>query len=485
MQNDRVTPVLGKLIENIMAERPADPAQYIVRYLTKSDSMAASASHWDALTTELAEAKNAAAPPVVNEEVSIPIESFKAISSALDPFEAQEAVIVESCGLLNCDRASIFLLDEITQELVLHVAKGAQEIRIPRTAGIAGECAEKGEVMMINDPYSDPRFNQATDKATGYTTTSILATPIRDAEANIIGVMQAINKGGTSGFTDGDQSLVEKLSVLAGISVRNAVVHEEMKASDAKTKSLVEVVKSVSGNMGLNSVIFTITQKCPALVECEAATMYLIDLKRKQLWSIATDTGKEFRVPLEGTIAGFVGDTGKVVNIPDCYTDAAEQHEVLGKGSKVRPVWNGQAFDVQTGFKTQNMLVLPIMIGGWNDFEPFNKEVVGVLQLINKTSKKPDGFGHEDEDVLESFLGIVATIVKSSFVFESLGKDVVSEAAAVFGQGPTHLQRRPSVSGAQTMETFREMGISEADNEIDEDEEEGEEEEEEEDENEE
>ena len=325
-----------------MAERPADPAQYIVRYLTKSDSMAASASHWDALTTELAEAKNASAPAAA-EEVSIPIDSFKAISSALDPFEAQEAVITESCRLLDCDRSSIFLLDEITQELVLHVAKGAQEIRIPRTAGIAGECAEKGEVMTINDPYSDPRFNQATDKATGYTTTSILATPIRDAEANIIGVMQAINKGGTSGFTGSDKSLVEKLSVLAGISVRNAVVHEEMKASDAKTKSLVEVVKSVSGNMGLNSVIFTITQKCPALVECEAATMYLIDLKRQQLWSVATDTGKEFRVPLEGTIAGFVGDTGKVVNIPDCYADSQEQRKSTAKPCPVAPCCDLQA----------------------------------------------------------------------------------------------------------------------------------------------
>ena len=138
-------------------------------------------------------------------------------------------------------------------------------------------------------------------------------------------------------------------------------------------------------------------------------------------------------------------------------------------------MWNGQAFDAQTGFKTRNMLVLPIMIGGWNDFEPFNKEVVGVLQLINKTERKPDGFSREDEDVLESFLGIVATIVKSSFVFESLGKDVVSEAAAVFSQGPTHLQRRPSVV-SNTMETFREMGVTEEDNEIEEEEEEEDEE---------
>ena len=53
---------------------------------------------------------------------------------------------------------------------------------------------------------------------------------------------QAINKP-SPGFARSDEALVERLSVLAGISVRNAVIHEEMKTSEQKTKSLVEVVK--------------------------------------------------------------------------------------------------------------------------------------------------------------------------------------------------------------------------------------------------
>eukprot|EP01052_Picozoa_sp_SAG31_P031606 SAG31_NODE_3367_length_4356_cov_1.707775_3_plen_79_part_00 len=73
--------------------------------------------------------------------------------------------------------------------------------------------------------------------------------------------------------------------------------------------------------------------------------------------------------------------------------------------------------------------------------------------------------------MLNRFLGIVASIVKSSFVFEQLGKEAVSEAAAVFGQGPTHLSRRPSASHAQLMETFREMeGVGEEDEEEEEEE---------------
>lgn len=107
-------------------------------------------------------------------------------------------------------------------------------------------------------------------------------------------MLQAINKL-DGGFDDGDAEIVAKLSMLAGIALKNAHMMEHIRASDKKTRSLVEVVKAVSSNHGLNSVIFTITQKCPSLVECEAATMYLIDVKREQLWSVATDTGKEFR----------------------------------------------------------------------------------------------------------------------------------------------------------------------------------------------
>ena len=78
----------------------------------------------------------------------------------------------------------------------------------------------------------------------------------------------------------------------------------------------------------------------------------------------------------------------------------------------------------------------------WPLLQPLRLMIDGRLRVVGRAG----GFGEEDEEVLESFLGIVATIVKSSFVFESLGKDVVSEAAAVFSQGPAHLQRRPSVS---------------------------------------
>jgi hypothetical protein len=77
-------------------------------------------------------------------------------------------VIIEaSCQILNCDRATLFMVDEIAQELVIRQAVGAEAIKIPLTAGIAGAVYTEGKALNIADPYKDARFNSQTDKQTG------------------------------------------------------------------------------------------------------------------------------------------------------------------------------------------------------------------------------------------------------------------------------------------------------------------------------
>ena len=159
----------------------------------------------------------------------------------LMPENPQERAVAETCAKLQCDRASIFLLDDRNDELVLHVGKGAdaREIRIPRTAGIAGECLRLNRTLLINDPYNDPRFNQETDKQTGYRTTSILAVPIMD-QGNTVGVLQAINKlPPAKGFDTNDQSVAMQLASseqLARASVAQTEAHARLQGKNWKQR---------------------------------------------------------------------------------------------------------------------------------------------------------------------------------------------------------------------------------------------------------
>lgn len=79
--------------------------------------------------------------------------------ATLDPLQATENIVAETCRILTCDRATIFTVDRVTEELVLTVAEGAKNIRVPIGQGIAGTVAATGETINIVDAYSDSRFN--------------------------------------------------------------------------------------------------------------------------------------------------------------------------------------------------------------------------------------------------------------------------------------------------------------------------------------
>ena len=60
------------------------------------------------------------------------------MTTSLVLVEAIEKICDETCDILTCDRATVFMLDEHKGELWSKVAKGASTIRIPWNKGIVG-----------------------------------------------------------------------------------------------------------------------------------------------------------------------------------------------------------------------------------------------------------------------------------------------------------------------------------------------------------
>lgn len=86
-----------------------------------------------------------------------------------------------TCETLDCDRASVFMVDELTGELWSKVAKGSElTIRIPLNKGIVGYVVSHNCTENIEDAYKDNRFNKEVDKKNHYRTKTILCVPIRD-----------------------------------------------------------------------------------------------------------------------------------------------------------------------------------------------------------------------------------------------------------------------------------------------------------------
>lgn len=114
--------------------------------------------------------------------------SSYSISKNLSLYEALEKIVEATCETLDCDRASVFMVDELTGELWSKVAKGSElTIRIPINKGIVGYVVTHNCTENIEDAYKDNRFNKEVDKKNSYRTKTILCVPIRDQFGNVIG----------------------------------------------------------------------------------------------------------------------------------------------------------------------------------------------------------------------------------------------------------------------------------------------------------
>ncbi len=119
---------------------------------------------------------------------------------------------------LHADRTTIWLVDAERGDLFTRVAMLPEipELRLPMGRGLAGFVAERGEVVRVDDAPSDPRFDASADKATGYTTRTMLVAPIRDQHGGPVrGVVQALNRK-EGPFDDEDERYIEALATQLG-----------------------------------------------------------------------------------------------------------------------------------------------------------------------------------------------------------------------------------------------------------------------------
>jgi adenylate cyclase len=297
---------------------------------------------------------------------------------------------------LDCERGTLFLNDPTTGELYSRVAQGelSREIRILNSSGVAGAVYQSGEPLIIDDPYSDARFNSSVDERTGFKTRNILCVPLRTMAGETIGVMQSLNKR-DGAFTQDDLSLLVEMTGQAAIALQSLQYIEQIERIRIKEMRFLELVSDINSEVDLSALLQRVVAETCKMLSAERATIFLHDPATATLFSrVASGAAiAEIRLPSHVGIAGAVFTSGESMNIPYAYADL-----------RFNP-----AFDRQTGFFTRSILCVPIL----------NKEdrVIGVTQVLNKAGGV---FTDEDEQRLKAFTAQVAIALENSKLFDDV-----------------------------------------------------------------
>lgn len=308
-----------------------------------------------------------------------------ASGSILNIDELLSLVVSRITRVMECDRTTIYLLDEEGRELVARVAEGEQrhEIRLPVGVGLAGWVARTGQLQNIEDVYDDHRFDPAWDRRTGYRTRSMLCVPMKNRLGRPLGVIQCLNKR-HGAFTVEDEAMLSALAAQAAVTIENGrffvqTIQKNMELLETKQQLerrvqeldvLVEIAQISAGARGLDQLLEGVLGRAVSATEAEAGSILLAeegggDLRFRCAVGGAPQEIKRVKIPFGTGICGWVAQNRQPKVVNDVTVDTRHRADVAQS----------------VGYQPRSVLAVPLF---WTDAD--GTEGVGALELLNKNA---------------------------------------------------------------------------------------------------
>lgn len=174
---------------------------------------------------------------------------------------------------------------------------------------------------------------------------------------------------------------------------------DQVISESKKLTVLLEISRSINSKTSLDEVLDSIVKLAGSALEAERATLFIVDRQENILWS-KSGTGikqQEIKVPLGKGIAGEVAVKGISQIIDDPYS---------------HPGFNKE-FDIKTGFKTRNILCVPM--------KNIQGEITGVFQILNKIN---GSFLKSDEEFLAAMASSTGIAIENVLLHVRLKKQL-------------------------------------------------------------
>jgi signal transduction histidine kinase len=167
----------------------------------------------------------------------------------------------------------------------------------------------------------------------------------------------------------------------------------------AQLAALLRLQQDLALEADIDRVLTRIVDTAKSMLDCERATLYVIDPGRNELWSriLMERDLEEIRLPLDGrSLAAEVARTGHLLRIDAPYDDARFDPSV----------------DARSGYRTRSMLVAPI--------DARDRRRLGVLQAVND---REGVFQEDDERFIQALAGSAGVALEYVELSEELAAE--------------------------------------------------------------
>ncbi|MBQ8476845.1 HD domain-containing protein [bacterium] len=170
--------------------------------------------------------------------------------------------------------------------------------------------------------------------------------------------------------------------------------------------ALLQVGRTIAIETNIDSLLTMIAQQIQQALQADRCTVFLLDDETHELWSkVALGLEmQEIRFASNKGLAGHVAMTGETINIKNAYESEYFNKEI----------------DLQTGYKTRNLLCMPI--------RNLSHQIVGVFQVLNKLE---GDFTQKDEDLLIAIGSSAGIAIENANLFNKQQK-LIEEQKMLF-----------------------------------------------------
>ncbi|XP_072528214.1 cGMP-specific 3',5'-cyclic phosphodiesterase [Salminus brasiliensis] len=307
-------------------------------------------------------------------------------------------VLVHFCGVLTAERCSLAMTttDEAGR-LVLgpffHTTKSGRSQKHPDwDKHMMGHVESTGWFLNISDNYEDQRFHKGVDEPAACKPKSILSLPILNQQAEVIGVVMAVNKTGKV-FSKDDEKVLSSHTTFLGMMLENKQLAEKTEQQCQHSQIVLELVRLLAEqHQSLETVLVRMATVVLHASKAKLCNVFVSDPDSKELfsWMVCVEHNEQRQ---------STSSARRDVDVQDIfYAYAVRVRNTMKKLTVAMETSVTQT--AAAGARLHKLTCAPIR-------DRQKRVVLGVCQLLNKANADPDessSFSRTEERLLQVFV---------------------------------------------------------------------------------